>query len=33
MSLEEIATCNRYALEASFLPAAQVQTVREKYFV
>ena len=32
MTLEEIATCNRYALEASFLPEEQVQRIREKYF-
>lgn len=32
MSLDEIAVCNRYALEASFLPAGQVQRVQEKYF-
>jgi len=32
MSLEEIAICNRYALEASFLPVEQVQRIREKYF-
>lgn len=32
MSLDEIAVCNRYALDASFLPAEQVQAVRERYF-
>jgi adenosine deaminase len=32
MSLDEIAVCNQYALGASFLPAEQVQAVREKYF-
>lgn len=32
MSLDEIAACNRYALEASFLPTEQAQRIREKYF-
>lgn len=33
MSMEEIAACNRYALEASFLPAKQVRVIQERYFV
>lgn len=32
MSLEDIAICNRQALEASFLPEAQKAHVRERYF-
>jgi adenosine deaminase len=32
MSMDEIATCNRYALEASFLPEDEVHAVAEKYF-
>jgi len=32
MSMDEIATCNRYALEASFLPEAEKQAVIAKYF-
>ena len=32
MSLDEIATCNRYAYEASFIPAREKQRVWEKYF-
>ncbi len=32
MSLDEINTCNHYALEASFLPSQTVQRVRERYF-
>jgi len=32
MTLEEIAACNRRALEASFLPEAQKARVRERYF-
>ena len=32
MSMEEIATSNRYALEASFLPRGEVKRVREAYF-
>ena len=32
MSLDEIATCNRFAYEASFIPAAEKQRVWEKYF-
>ena len=32
MSLEEIATCNLYAYEASFIPQTEKQRVWEKYF-
>jgi adenosine deaminase len=32
MSLDEIATCNRYACEASFLPEASKAAVAERYF-
>ncbi len=32
MSLEDIAVCNRYAAEASFIPAAEKRPVMEKYF-
>ena len=32
MSMDEIAICNRYALEASFLPEDEKQTVVAKYF-
>jgi len=32
MSMEDIATCNRYAYEASFIPQAEKQQVWEKYF-
>jgi adenosine deaminase len=32
MSLDEIAECNRYAVQASFLPDAQKKTALEKYF-
>jgi adenosine deaminase len=32
MSLDEIATCNRYACEASFLPEAKKQRILEEYF-
>ena len=32
MSMDEIATCNRYALEASFLPEAEKQAMIAKYF-
>ena len=32
MSLDEIATCNRFAYEASFIPAAEKQRVWKKYF-
>lgn len=32
MSLEEIAVCNRYAYEASFLPQAEKDRVWKKYF-
>jgi len=32
MSLEEIAACNRYAYEASFIPEAAKQPIWEKYF-
>jgi adenosine deaminase len=33
MSLEDIATCNRYAFEASFIPDETKRRVWEKYFV
>ena len=33
MSLEEIATCNRYACEASFIPVAVKNRIWENYFV
>jgi adenosine deaminase len=32
MSLDDIATCNRYAYEASFLPEVAKQQIWEKYF-
>ena len=32
MSLDEIATCNRYAYEASFIPTQEKKRVWEKYF-
>ena len=32
MSLQDIMTCNRYAYEASFLPAAEKQRLWDKYF-
>jgi adenosine deaminase len=32
MSLKEIAVCNRYAVEASFLPKEKKQAVLERYF-
>ena len=32
MRLDEIAVCNRYAYEASFIPQAEKQSVWEKYF-
>src|SRR5512134_2666001 len=32
MSLEDIALCNRYACEASFIPEASKQRICEKYF-
>ena len=32
MSMEDIATCNRYAFDASFLDGAEKQRIREKYF-
>jgi len=32
MSMDDIATCNRYAYEASFIPQAEKQQVWEKYF-
>jgi adenosine deaminase len=32
MDMEEIATCNRYAYEASFIPAEEKKRVWEKYF-
>jgi len=33
MSLKEIAVCNRYAVEASFLPKEKKQAVLERYFL
>ena len=33
MSMADIATCNRYACEASFLPDASKQRIWDKYFV
>lgn len=32
MSMDEIAACNRYAFEASFLPGAQKQRIWERHF-
>ena len=32
MSMDEITTCNRYALEASFLPEGEKKAVVVKYF-
>ena len=32
MSLEDIAMCNRYATEASFIPEAEKRATLEKYF-
>lgn len=32
MSMEDIATCNRYAYEASFIPEAALQRIWKKYF-
>jgi adenosine deaminase len=32
MSMDEIATCNRYAFEASFLPEEKKKRIWEKYF-
>ena len=32
MSLQDIATCNRYACEASFIPGAAKNRIGEKYF-
>ena len=32
MSLEDLAACNRYAAEASFVPPAEKQAVTEHYF-
>ena len=32
MRMDDIATCNRYAYEASFIPQAQKQRIWEKYF-
>ena len=32
MSLEDIAVCNRYAAQASFIPAQEKRAVTEKYF-
>lgn len=32
MSIDEIATCNRYAYEASFIPGAEKKRIWEKYF-
>ncbi|MCE9644738.1 MAG: adenosine deaminase [Chloroflexi bacterium] len=33
MSMEEIATCNRYAFEASFINAASKQRIWDQYFI
>jgi hypothetical protein len=33
MSLEDIAVCNRYAAEASFIPAKEKSAAMEEYFV
>lgn len=33
MSMQDIATCNRYACEASFIPQESKQRIWEKYFV
>jgi len=33
MSMDEIAVCNRYAFEASFIPSAAKQSIWDKYFV
>jgi adenosine deaminase len=33
MSLEDIAVCNRYAAEASFIPAEERQAAMEKHFI
>jgi len=33
MSMKEIAVCNRYAIEASFLPREKKQAVLERYFL
>jgi hypothetical protein len=32
MSMDEIALCNRYAYEASFLPVAVKDKIWDKYF-
>jgi adenosine deaminase len=32
MSLEDLAACNRYAAEASFIPAEEKRPVIESYF-
>jgi len=32
MSMDDIAVCNRYALDASFLDGAEKQRIRDKYF-
>jgi adenosine deaminase len=32
MSIEDIATCNQYACEASFIPEASKRRIWEKYF-
>ena len=33
MSMDDIATCNRYAFEASFIPDEQKQRIWDKYFL
>ncbi len=33
MSMEDIASCNRYAFDASFIPDAQKQRIWDKYFL
>jgi len=33
MSLHDIMNCNRYACEASFLPAVKTKRIREQYFI
>jgi len=33
MSMDDIATCNRYAFEASFIESAAKQRIWDKYFV
>ena len=33
MSMEDIATCNRYAFESSFIPESAKQRIWDKYFI